>query len=92
MSFPPVQPERIVCAACRHGETIVLGVRHFDSLMQARIKDANLPLGEKWEGGFMTNKMRFVTRREAWDIAQANDQICWGKDREPGPLFSEDLY
>ena len=96
--FPPKQPERIVSAAIRKmglwekDQTspeylIVLGVRHFDSIMRMQINNYT-----GWEQGFITNKYRFVSREEAWKIAKEQDQLCWGKDRTDGQLFSEDLY
>ena len=86
-----IQPERIVCAAIRKGDAVICGVRHFDKFMQQQVELSGFER-KGCEQGFVTNHMRFVTRREAWDIAVANDQLCWGKDREPGLLFSEDLY
>ena len=86
-----IQPERLVSAAIQRDDIIVMGVRHFDKIMQRQLEVANLDR-KGWEQGFVTNKLRFVTRDEAWGIAVANDQLCWGKDREPGKLFSEDLY
>jgi hypothetical protein len=83
--------EVIVCAAIRKDELIILGIRHFDDFMRKQISQM-LEICQDWEQGFMTNKSRFVTRDEAWTIAQARDQLRWGKDRSPGPLFSEDLY
>jgi hypothetical protein len=85
------QPEKIVCAAIQREDVIILGVRHFDKIMLKCLEIAQLNmLG--WEQGFVTNKYRFVNRKEAWNMAVQNDQLCWGKDRETGLLFSEDLY
>lgn len=86
-----IQPEKIVCAAIKKDEIIITGVRHFDKIMQKQIEVSSLDR-KGWEQGFVTNKLRFVSREEAWDIAQRNNQLCWGKDRPPGKLFSEDLY
>ena len=85
------QPERIVSAAIKQGDLIITGVRHFDKIMQKQEELCGF-VRKGCEQGFITNKLRFVDRKEAWEIAQKNDQICWGKDRPPGPLFSEDLY
>jgi hypothetical protein len=93
-----IQPERIVCAAIQKGETTVLGVRHFDKLMVQHLEGAGLERSKEWVQGFVTNKMRFVSREEAWIIACEQNQLCWGKDRIGDPkfqdhgLFSEDLY
>ncbi len=85
------EEEVIVSAAIKIGDTIVTGVRHFDKIMQRQIELAGLDR-KGCKQGFVTNKMRFVERDEAWEIAQKNDQLWWGKDRPPGKLFSEDLY
>ncbi|MGA2256036.1 MAG: hypothetical protein ABSG53_15425 [Thermoguttaceae bacterium] len=83
--------EVIVSAAVKTGDTIITGVRHHDRFMEAQI--IRLGLDRKcFTQGFVTNKFRFVDRKEAWEIAQRNHQLCWGQDREPGELFSEDLY
>lgn len=93
-----MESERIVCAAIKLDESIITGVRHYDKNMMAIIHELNgdKPIEEspwvKAKQGFITNKYRFVTREEAWAIAKSQDQIYWGKDRPPGPLFSEDLY
>ena len=83
--------EVIVSAAILIGDTIVTGVRHFDKIMQRQIELAGLDR-KGCKQGFVTNKMRFVDRDEAWEIAQRNKQLWWGQDRPPGSLFSEDLY
>lgn len=85
------QPERIVCAAIKKDDFIIMGVRHFDKIMQAQIEASGFDR-KNCEQGFITNKLRFVSRDEAWNIAKANNQLCWGQDRPPGKLFSEDLY
>jgi hypothetical protein len=83
------QPEKIVSAAIQKAGCVIMGVRHFDKIMQAQLEDRDR---HGWEQGFITNKHRFVSRDEAWHIAQANNQLCWGQDRPAGKLFSEDLY
>jgi len=90
----PDIPERIVCAAIKikEGDIIIAGVRHFDNIMRNIIRSIDKVNYNSCEQGFLTNKYRFVNRYEAWDIAKNQDQLIWGKDREPGPLFSEDLY
>ena len=85
------QPERIVSAAIQKNDLIIMGIRHFDRIMQNQLESSGLDRKD-WQQGFITNKLRFVTREEAWLIAQTNNQLCWGTDRPPGQLFSEDLY
>ena len=85
--------QRIVCAANRHPETqeLILGARHWDTHMRSTAKK----LGGKWtcaEQGFIDQYGSFLTREEAWKIAEKNGQIvrrCGGDGRE---LFSENLY
>lgn len=92
-------PEKIVCAACKYEESVIFaGVRHFDVIMHNQIAMA---FDEKYwaaaatdmEQGFLTNKYRFVTREEAWIIAEREGQIlrdCGNPNSKQ--LFSENLY
>ena len=87
-------PERIVCSACQvfvdtrdgtneDGSEIihtVYGLRHYDPLLD-------------WEQGFLTNKGRFVGRKEAMKIAKAQNQVIrLSGSPNSDILFSEDLY
>lgn len=74
----------------------VYGLRHYDPFMRKQIteleKQYNYALLD-WEQGFLTNKGRFVDRKEAMKIAKAQNQVI----RLSGSpnldiLFSEDLY
>ncbi|RZN55728.1 hypothetical protein [Avibacterium paragallinarum] len=47
---------------------------------------------EEIEQGFLTNKSRFVNRKEALAIAKANNQIKFDIGYEPDELYSEMLY
>ena len=88
------EPHRIVCAALRSRitGTVVPGPRHFDATMCALIQ--KLP-PDNWliaEHGFLDTHGQFLTRQEAWAVAEANGQIvhrCGGDAKE---LFSENLY
>jgi len=90
--------ERIVCAACKHDEVIFAGVRHFDKVMHTQIANAfreeDLPrVASEMEQGFITTKYRFVTREEAWIIAEQRGQItrqCGNPNSKV--LYSEHLY
>ena len=94
-------PELIVCAANKDPETQVVYpcVRHGCEIFWGLI-DAQFPHGSKkvihFEQGFLTNKYRFVSRKEAWDIAIQQKQIkrlCPTGSTNPNPkLFSEMLY
>lgn len=103
----PVQPEDelpelIVCAANQYtyNNTIhtIVGIRHgcesmWSQIDNSTIKFEDLAILKTEIQGFITNKQRFVNRKEAWDIAIQQKQI-----RRSLPcdhlkeLFSEHLY
>lgn len=103
-------PERIVCAAnkyCEDGveDITLLGVRHCCSYMNDHYDDlfysgVNLGgVGVTEVQGFITNKGRFVDRKEAWKIALEQRQIVRlvssqsvDSAFEDTELFSENLY
>lgn len=85
---------RIVCAANMYADNaIVAGVRHLDVNMRKQVERQTL-----WTPsvqGFLDNKGRFHTRREAWKIAEAAGQILrrvGGDTTDGGTLYSENLY
>lgn len=82
---------RIVCAANRLGDQIICGARHFDSVMVQQIQARS----EDWrqsEQGFINTWGEFLTREEAWIVAEENGQIINDRDWFPGLLHSEHLY
>jgi len=89
----------IVCAACRRGEIIIAGARHFDKVMLSQIRAIDGGLfagaGVEFEEGFIDQFGDFLTREEAMNIAIAAGQKV---DIEKGcggfkhMLFSEGLY
>lgn len=84
---------RVVCAAILMKDGLIVpGVRHYSPDMRAvlkRIYGDGYHLKEK-EQGFIDTKGNFLTREEAWKVAEANEQI---KERfVNGTLFSECLY
>ncbi|HEB94359.1 MAG TPA: hypothetical protein ENI94_13045 [Gammaproteobacteria bacterium] len=86
---------KVVCAACRNRKTgdIIAGVRHWDEIMRAQVGDD--VDGAEWEQGFLDNKRRFMTRTEAWGVAERAHQIihrCGGDTTNGGTLYSENLY
>lgn len=101
-------PQLIVCAAIRNKNTgvIICGARHGNCLNAAMgygLDDC--PSGEVWECGFVDQHNKFLTRAEAWKVADANGQIRrptgyerhYNNQRKPnvgdeGLLFSENLY
>jgi hypothetical protein len=98
----------VVCAAVRSKKTgtIVCGPRHGDCInsMVNSGADTN-PSIETWEMGFVDQDNNFMTRAEAWTVADKNGQIRrpttferdYSQHRKPnvgdeGILFSENLY
>lgn len=74
----------------------VYGLRHYDQFMRKQIKELekqyNYALLD-WEQGFLTNKGRFVDRKEAMEIAKAQNQVIrLSGSPNSNILFSEDLY
>jgi hypothetical protein len=87
-----VTPRRVVCAANRHHHSrlIICGARHWDKVMRAQADALGTGFTE-WEQGFIDQFGDFLTRGEAWTVAEEQGQIR----REvsvPGTLFSENLY
>ena len=85
----------VVCAANRSKSgKIVCGARHWDPAMRAQILvDGKRP--PEWsvaEQGFIDQFCVFMTRQEAWKVAEAAGQIKFGRDYSKGVLYSEDLY
>jgi hypothetical protein len=91
------QKEFIVCAAMMYKDIVVPGRRHNDcyTLIESLLGDVNTEDIPKRENqGFLTSHNRYVSREEAFTIAQENNQI-WHNvhgDAKEGSLVSEDLY
>lgn len=83
----------IVCAACiNENGKVIPSVRHGDELMYNVVDDEEVR-SFHWIQGFVTNRFSFVTRKEAWIIAERQGQIrnslpCDDAKR----LYSENLY
>lgn len=94
LSVTQLANRRVVCAANRHMDTdvIVLGARHFDSLMHKTI-DMHGYKNHPFEQGFIDQWGIFMNRQEAYTVAKAANQIRrkTGNIDEP-TLYSEDLY
>lgn len=99
----------VVCAAIRNRETeiVICGARHGNCKNAAiRYKLDSIPMDSNaWECGFVDQNNKFMTRAEAWKVADAAGQIRrprgfernYNSQREPnigdeGLLFSENLY
>lgn len=92
---------RIVSAANKCGDFLILGPRHWDSTMHQQYKllekhlGENLPRPEEFKQGFIDRYGIFLTREEAWKVALAAGQIifrCGGDEANGGRLYSENLY
>ena len=84
----------IVCAACRYGEYIVAGPRHFDSTMHRQIMASQSRQEAEWEQGFIDQWGRFYNRTAAMAAVKASGQP-FNKQRNGGDdteLYSEGLY
>jgi len=85
---------RIVCAAIRNASGdggIICGVRHFDDIMRGKISASKADWRRPVQG-FVDNQGHFLTREEAWTVAEQARQINTDRVQHPGRLFSEDLY
>lgn len=84
--------DRIVCSAIRNKEGIILcGPRHFDDVMRLQI-ESSFHDWKKVDQGFVNQRGEYLTREEAWVVANAAKQIiqrCGGDEEK---LFSENLY
>ena len=77
-------------------EVIIPMVRHYSSDGQD-VLEAIQPYAEDYElkeveQGFITNFSRFVSRKEALQIAKENNQVKYSIGYEPDELYSEMLY
>lgn len=82
---------RIVCAALLYeGGLIVCGPRHFDTLMHpviARFAPTGRPVQ-----GFVDQRGKFYTRKEAHALAVENGQVQRRVGGDDDTLYSENLY
>lgn len=96
----------VVCAAMFKDDRIITGARHFDKVMRDQMEASE---GIAWwkncKQGFINQFGEFLTREEAWVIADKNGQINLydpaGHNKRiaqpanqgtEGILFSENLY
>lgn len=87
---------RVVCAAIRLDDKLVVGPRHWDGVMHSQCdtatRIANHDKHEKEEQGFIDQHGVFMDRREAWKVADAAGQILFRCGGDGERLFSENLY
>lgn len=91
------KPRVIVSAAmrCRKTGNIICSVRHWDQTTHWHFPTVEEARKFHDEQGFIDNKYQFLTREEAWIVAEAAGQIryrCGGDERNGGTLYSENLY
>ncbi len=88
-------PRLVVCAAMLMKDgSIVTGIRHFSNEMRAVMRLAYGAEGyhlKVADQGFVDQKGVFLTREEAWVVAEAAGQIRRVTGAK-GELYSEDLY
>jgi hypothetical protein len=89
---------RIVAAANKYDcGFIAVGARHWDVRMRQQIllaREHGRAVGDE-EQGFIDQRGQFLSRTEAWKVAEAAEQIrfrCGGDERDGGTLYSENLY
>ena len=85
----------VVCAANKYGNHLFIGVRHFCPIMCTSMAKSNINhLREKFgeEQGFIDQYGVFMTREEAWLVAEAAGQIRYRCGGDGDKLFSENLY
>lgn len=100
MPIPEGAERWIVCAACRYGDLVIPGIRHFDICMVNLIgkwlsQDTIAYMDSQIEEqGFLDNYGNYVNRADALIMTKANGQ--YGARREPSnhhrDAFSEDLW
>lgn len=92
---------RIVCSANKlKDQTLLVGIRHWDHLMHAQLDNLkNLSEGdeisivEDHRQGFVDQWGNFLERKDAWIVAERQNQIIRKGPGYSGPdLYSENLY
>lgn len=86
-------PRVVVCAAIKNKRGVmVCSPRHWDTMMHAQALSMK---GEDWyqaEQGFVDQRGVWLTREEAWKVAEAAGQIMRRVGGDEGCLYSENLY
>jgi hypothetical protein len=96
-SVSEVPLRKVVCAACRNGDYMLVGPRHFCPTMHVQA-EAYLKLGyvddRKWEQGFIDQWETYMDRHEALLVALAAGQpVDFKRNGGSGnELYSEGLY
>jgi hypothetical protein len=87
------KPRVVVCAANknRHTGQIVTGARHFDAVMRGMIGISRNDWTDS-EQGFIDQFGVFMTREEAYEVAEAQGQVKYSIGYATRTLYSEHLY
>lgn len=87
---------RVVCAAVKSGGLTACSARHFDPIMRSQMlcMDNSMAIWKCASAvqGFIDQYGVFMTREEAWEVADAAGQIIRRVGGDEGRLFSENLY
>lgn len=88
---------RVVCAALRAADgDVLIGIRHYSADMVAQMQARHD--GDKFRRlsaggqGFVDQQGVYMTRRQAWAVAEAAGQVRRLDPEDAGVLYSEDLY
>lgn len=85
------EARRVVCSAIVFdGGRMVCGPRHHHCFWNAAANGLNV--SDTHVQGFVDQYNEFMTREEAWEVAQAAGQIVRRVGGDDGRLFSENLY
>lgn len=102
MSNVLIEGRFVVCAACKYGDLILCGARHFSPAMCSQLdkirEDGLIEMDNlgRAEQGFVDQYDVFMSREEAYEVALAAGQLNTRRSKSSNPgsktLFSEDLY
>lgn len=86
----------IVCAAMINADGLVIASpRHWDFVAHQTVRFHTGRFDHEAVEGFIDQFGKFLTRTEAWKVAEAAGQIrrrCGGDTANHGTLYSENLY
>jgi len=87
---------KVIAAACKQGDIVIVGARHFDKWMHTQLEFAGTSVfnPSKWTQGFIDNRGNFLTREEAMILVKESGQE-FDIERNGGQntkLYSEGIY
>ena len=86
---------QVVCSAIRNKNGLIIcGARHYDGIMHSQIMASTGDWSDydTVDQGFIDQKGQFMTRQEAFLLANERGQIKRRVGGDEGKLFSENLY